>query len=140
MSLKKISLWVVMLSVALICGTAWAEDKTAAPNGNQQSIATLTDEGPLVQPGTQILSGTNTYTGSFTISAGTLNIGSGGTTGLASGAGTDNNLHISGNITDEGPTLVVTSNSALDAPTQNGCQTVNNCRCHCRRWRWRCHR
>ncbi|HEU0095669.1 MAG TPA: autotransporter domain-containing protein, partial [Rhizomicrobium sp.] len=41
--------------------------------------------------GTVILTGTNTYTGPTTISAGTLQIGSGGTTGtLGSGAVTDN--------------------------------------------------
>jgi fibronectin-binding autotransporter adhesin len=40
--------------------------------------------------GTQIFSGANTYTGVTTISGGTLQLGAGGTTGLATGAITDN--------------------------------------------------
>ena len=46
-------------------------------------------------PGTEVFSGANSYTGPITITAGTLQVGSGGTAGTASGAGT-------GPITDNG--------------------------------------
>ena len=139
MSLKRIGLWVVMLTVALICGTAWAEDKTT-PAGNP----------------------TNRYIGPTKIIVGTLaedkttparpNVSLGIAGRLASGSRTLTIMSGSVTVTTdsegrthESPVVygssvsssVVTSNSAVCGPTQNGCQTVNNCRCHCRRWR--CH-
>jgi autotransporter-associated beta strand protein len=83
--------------------------------------------------GTLILMGTNTYTGSTTVSFGTLQIGNGGTTGSILGDVTNNGtlafnrsdtvtfpsvISGSGELTQLGPgTLVLTGNSTYTGPT-----------------------
>ena len=65
-----------------------AFDRSDAPifTGNIAGTGTLTQAGT----GTLILTGTNTYTGGTTISAGTLQIGNGGTSGSIAGNVVDN--------------------------------------------------
>ena len=61
--------------------------------------------------GTAVLSGTNAYTGVTTISAGTLQLGSGGTTGALTGTGT---------ITNDAALIVNRSNAFTQATDLNG--------------------
>jgi autotransporter-associated beta strand protein len=65
--------------------------------GNLTITGSIADYGQLgsiavIGGGTLVLSGNNTYTGGTTISAGTLQIGNGGTTGSISGSVTDNSV------------------------------------------------
>jgi len=95
----------------------------------------ISGTGSLTQagPGTTVLAGASTYTGGTTISAGTLQIGDGGTSGSIAGNITDNaalvfnrsdtvtyggSISGSGSLTQAGPgTLVLTGNSALGGST-----------------------
>ncbi len=65
-------------------------------------------------PGTLILTGTNTYTGGTTISGGTLQIGNGGTTGTVGG----------GNILNNGTLVVDRSNAVTYAGVVSGTGNV----------------
>ena len=98
----------------------------------------ISGSGSLTQlgPGGLALAGNNNYTGGTTISAGTLLIGSGGTTGSLAGNVTDNGTLVfnrsdnpifsglisgSGNLTQLGPgTLTLTASS-----TYGGCTTIS---------------
>jgi outer membrane autotransporter protein len=74
---------------------------------NQVTLpGTISGTGELIQvgPGTTILTGDNTYTGGTTISAGTLQLGNGGTSGS-----------IVGNVTDNG-TLAVDNSNVVTLP------------------------
>ncbi len=74
----------------------------------------LTKEGA----GTVVLAGSNSYTGTTTISAGTLQIGNGGATGNLGSAGVVNNAALSFNRNDS--TTVANNISGSGSLTQNG--------------------
>ncbi len=79
---------------------------TGTNSGSNTLAAVITDNGGATSltksgPGTWVLSGANSYTGATTISAGTLQIGDGGTTGsLSSSSVLNNNGTLAFNRTD----------------------------------------
>ena len=87
----------------------------------------MSSGGSLLKDGasTQILSGNNSYTGTTTISAGTLQVGSGGTTGTLGSGAVVNNAALVVNRSDEA--TLGNNISGTGSFTQAGAGTTTSC-------------
>ena len=74
--------------------------------------------------GIQILSGTNTYTGTTTVSAGTLQFGNGGTTGLPGATNITDNAMLGFNLSNAGTVTSTIGGSGSIYQTGGGTTTV----------------